>query len=380
MDLVSKLLRKVAGLENPPILTRDARRRLRLEAERRIGEAARRLQMDDPEAAGGHLAWAQQAEEVLIASKRPLRKLYGAALVALACILLAGLALWLRTGNAPVILQVELHDLTLQLVDDRPWVTDDLEIAAQRIRLSNLQNLDASGLGLHGPVSSMAFNMDVSQRGEMLLLQELSASAGTRLLLHSTDYPRFDVKDGVLGGRIAANHVQLVLKGADGSKQYPIQGPVPETLTFTTRRSGVDPAQLMLESKAPWRIDGLAVKELVFRREEPPGSGRWVSTLLSGSIRLLETNKEITLHADDWLRLGRVEGHRLAIEFNPEKPDRFALLFHGTVETVETGPPGFIRNLAPTWLAYLYHQQSLALFWSAGVFLWGMLWSVRTLL
>jgi hypothetical protein len=299
--------------------------------------------------------------------------------VALLCLLLAGLALWLRTGNTPVIIAAELDDLTLQLAADRPWKADDLKIEAQRIRLTNLQNIDALGLVLHGPAESLELDTGTAPKKTKLQLKGLSASAGSRLLLHIPDYPRLDVKTGVLGGRIEANHVQLGLKGANGSKEHAIQGPVPETLTFTTRQSSVDPAQLMLESEQPWRIDGLSVRELVLEREEPPGSNHWVSTLLSGKVRLRETNKEISLHPDDRLRLGRVQGHRLAIEFNPEKPDRFKLLFHGTVEKVETGPDGFVQNLAPTWLEYLYHQQSLALFWSAAVFLWGMIWSLRNL-
>jgi hypothetical protein len=119
---------------------------------------------------------------------------------------------------------------------------------------------------------------------------------------------------------------------------------------------------------------------MVFEREMPPHSSTWESTVLAGSVRLLETNKTINLHKYDWLRLGAVDSERLSVAFDPSRPDRFKLQLHATVEKVETGPTGFIKNRAPTWLEYLYHQQHLALFWGAVVFLWGMFWSVRNLL
>jgi hypothetical protein len=383
MALFSNPFQKSTESDPRSALTLSTRRWLRREAERRIGEAAQRLREGDVEAAGRHLEWAERAGAVLTAPVQPLRKIFLAAIVALCCLIPAGLALWLPTGNIPLLLEVEVDDLTLKLRDDRSWKSDDLDIETRRIRLTNLKDLDAPGLGHNGPVTSLALEIMAAQQKTGLRLKRLRASAGTRLLLHVTDYPRLDIKAGVLEGQIEANNVQMVLKGANGSKNDLIQGPLPETLNFTTRQSSAGPAQLKLESQKPWRLDGLFVQELVFERlkkEEPPDSDHWVSTLLSGKISLLETEKKISLHKDDWLKLGRVEGHRLIIEFNPKKPDRFKLQFHGTVEKVEAGPDGFIRNLAPTWLEYLYHQQSLALFWSAVVFLWGMFWSLRNLL
>ena len=226
----------------------------------------------------------------------------------------------------------------------------------------------------------MTLHSNNSEQSLQLRLKELNAATGTELTLSFRDYPRIDIKDGVLTGRIEVNNTQLDLQSAAGSQNYSIQEPIPETLYFTTHKSAENPAQLMLESRDPWRLDGFYVQKLDFQKQKPPGSSNWVSTLLKGKIKLLETNQEITIHEDDWLKLGKVEGQRLVIEFDPKKPQRFKLQFYGTVEKVEMGPTGFIQNLAPTLLEYLFHQQILVLFWTAVTFLVGLIWSVRTLL
>ncbi len=381
MNLLLKLLQKHREFSPASTLAAETRRKLQQEAAHRTRKAAQQLLAeDDAEAAARDLKWTQQAQEILSATARPPRRIYPAAAVALVCALLAGLALGLRTGNNPVLLEAELDDLSLHLAADLPWKRADLDIDARRIRETNVQDLDAPGLGLKGPVSSLNLSAEVSRLGAEIQLRELSASASAQLTVHIPDYPRLDIKNGVLAGRIEANQVRLDITDPDGSRDHTIRGPVPETLNFITRHSSTAPAQLMLESTESWHLDGMRVQGLAFAREAPPGSGHWVSTLLSAKLRLLETGKEIPLHANDWLKLGKVQGHRLAIDFDPKKPDRFKLRFNGTVEKVAAGPDGFVNNRAPTWLEYLYHQQQLTLFWSALVFMWGMFWSVRNLL
>ena len=55
-------------------------------------------------------------------------------------------------------------------------------------------------------------------------------------------------------------------------------------------------------------------------------------------------------------------------------------MFEGKVRSASTGPSGFERELQPSLLEYLYHQQRLGFFWAAVSFLWGVLWSARTLI
>ena len=50
---------------------------------------------------------------------------------------------------------------------------------------------------------------------------------------------------------------------------------------------------------------------------------------------------------------------------------------NGAVSALRVGDSATSTELAPSYLEYLYNKKSLAFFWSAIVFLWGLIWSVR---
>ena len=76
----------------------------------------------------------------------------------------------------------------------------------------------------------------------------------------------------------------------------------------------------------------------------------------------------------------RLEGAEGVISRLTIGPDGAALIFEGEVRSAATGPPGFERQLKPSLLEYLYHQQRLGFFWAVASFIWGLLWSARTLI
>ena len=51
--------------------------------------------------------------------------------------------------------------------------------------------------------------------------------------------------------------------------------------------------------------------------------------------------------------------------------------FEGVARDIFLGPEGFRRSLAPSLLEYFYHQKRLGFAWTAVVFFWGLLWSLR---
>jgi hypothetical protein len=119
---------------------------------------------------------------------------------------------------------------------------------------------------------------------------------------------------------------------------------------------------------------GFNAKEIGFLEESRPGSGHFGSVILSGNVKLPDTGKTENLGKWDHLILKGVQSRR--IEFSNAE-NGIHVFFEGTVSKVLVGPQGFEKNLTPTYLEYIYHQQRLGFFWSVIVFLWGMLWSIR---
>jgi hypothetical protein len=61
-------------------------------------------------------------------------------------------------------------------------------------------------------------------------------------------------------------------------------------------------------------------------------------------------------------------------------PDGITVRFAGSVHGLTLGRANFARELRPTLIEYLFHQQTVGFLWGAVTFLWGMLWSARRLL
>jgi hypothetical protein len=151
---------------------------------------------------------------------------------------------------------------------------------------------------------------------------------------------------------------------------------IPETVEFAVTRPQSVPSQLTVHSPGPWSLGRPQTTNLSFTREELKGAGeRWLmSGIKSGTARFSDTA---------WPVLDLREGDLLTM-----RPTKSAVLdakgdkgvIHMTVNGAVSGfrvGDSTKTELAPSYLEYLYNKKSLAFFWSAIVFLWGLIWSVR---
>jgi hypothetical protein len=124
-------------------------------------------------------------------------------------------------------------------------------------------------------------------------------------------------------------------------------------------------------------LANLHVAEISFAKETYDSETPFASGIMKGSVTVLSTGEKLPLQEGSRLRLEGTEGiiSRLAIG-----PEGSTLIFEGAVRSAIIGPSGFERQLKPSLLDYLYHQQRLGFFWAAASFLWGLLWSARTLI
>lgn len=151
-------------------------------------------------------------------------------------------------------------------------------------------------------------------------------------------------------------------------------------IDFAGSGSANNPTELLLRPDGRWRLAGLDATALMLRRDLP-GQARPEPSLLGGTLHLRDTDRTLTLHAGDWLRLGAIDSERLGLVLVPAGADGAARIeprLAGRVDRVETGPDlDQLPNLAPTLLEYLIHQQTLGLVWGALAFLWGLFVGVR---
>ena len=152
---------------------------------------------------------------------------------------------------------------------------------------------------------------------------------------------------------------------------------IPETVEFAVSRPQSVPSQLTVHSPEPWSLGRPQATHLSFAREEIKGAGeRWLTSgIKSGTARFDDTA---------WPVLELREGDLLTM-----RPAQSAVLdargakgvihmtVNGAVSGLRVGDSTTKTELAPSYLEYLYNKKSLAFFWSAIVFLWGLIWSVR---
>jgi hypothetical protein len=136
-------------------------------------------------------------------------------------------------------------------------------------------------------------------------------------------------------------------------------------------------AAIRFTPKTNLTINNLHVKDISFGKESVDGSPLLESGIINGTVTILSTGEKVSLAPTSRLR---IEGATGVITRLDVGENGLSLLFEGTVTSASTGPDGFARELKPSLLEYLYHQQRLGFFWAAASFLWGLLWSARTLI
>jgi hypothetical protein len=150
---------------------------------------------------------------------------------------------------------------------------------------------------------------------------------------------------------------------------------IPGIVTFyhDTART---PAVLRVTPRSELELVDLPIRSISFAREAADSDTSFRSGIMNGKLTILSTGEELPLGPGSRLRLDGVDGIISKLTIGS---DGATLAFEGKVKSASTGSPGFERELQPSLLEYLYHQQRLGFFWTVVTFLWGVLWSARTL-
>lgn len=185
--------------------------------------------------------------------------------------------------------------------------------------------------------------------------------------------------DGAVLGELALTGAAAAEGGssrADTMSFGPTQLDHPGIVVFS-HRAIASQASVRFTPKDLLNLSDLRVRHLSFAKENTGPQTAFLSGLVSGSVTVLSTGETVKLESGSRLRLEGVNGVISRLTIGPEGS---SFSFDGDVSSATIGPTDYERQLKPSLLEYLFHQQRLGFFWGSASFLWGLLWGARALL
>jgi len=345
-------------------------KRFQNEKKRRLEEASQKLlDHNDINAAKEYLDWVDTGTK-LIESAQKVEIRRWSLLLSIACILLVGLAWTLRIGSTNVSINATTNYVQLTL--NNKWVCSDWPCNAKVEsffvnNLTELTKLDSK--------SELGDNQSVAITGSKITINKLKLDKGAVIEFgfHENEISWF-IKSSSLEGSLLVHQATIELL----ENKFPIlrdDKVPPKEIYFKTAKSNTIPVELRFITIKPWKLLSWQTQKLDFSKEEPSGSGDFISTIDSAKITLQQTNITHKISENDDLILEHPQSQRLKLQQTDD--NKFLVHFDGTAKKVLTGPPKFRQDITPSIFEYLFAQQQLAVFWSAVVFLGGLIWKIR---
>jgi hypothetical protein len=222
-----------------------------------------------------------------------------------------------------------------------------------------------------GPVAARIGNrsgsissLDLS--GTAVRLATLRATSGSTLTLERTGNEFLLQVSG--GGASLGFEARGVLNLKLGDQAMATKDLAGDSISFSAGTSAKSAAGLVLRAAAEKgvRAEDISVSLLRFgRRQQASGGGAsFGSSILSGSVSLVDVGRTIDLNSGASIQLESFRGRVLQIE---TIPSGYALTFAGSADKVFSGPPGFADDLTPTTLEFLYHQSWITMMWASAL-------------
>lgn len=296
--------------------------------------------------------------------------------VALVCVVAAGILWSLKVPQTNISMTVDTDSVTATL--GKPWRIDDA-FHSELMHFERVSRINAPNLGLE--IDQESGDAWFELKGGRIDLQMLEVDKdGTVELFTDQDEVDIFASRARLTGKITVTGKVNVTAGPRAGEttvngSYQIE--IPETVEFAVGKPQTVPSQLTVHKPEPWSLGRPQATKLSFAREELKGAGERVLMpgIKRGTARFNDTA---------WPVLELREGDLLTM-----RPAASAVLdakgtkgvihmtVNGAVSGLRVGDSTIKTELAPSYLEYLYNKKSLAFFWSAMCFLWGLIWSVR---
>lgn len=357
---------------------RSVRKRIQQRHQMELQEIVSRL-LENPQAdvAEGLRRLETYTQVLTFLQPRVSREALLSVLVAVLSIGIVGLLWSIRVAETRITLKVQSASLAFQLAQPWSW-RGTLPLDSRLVTLEALTTVESPALfpRLASPQGDTWLHMTGGKAALVALhlaqhgIVEFDRKNDTALEIYTRSAP----VSGQLTVRGAA-HLKAGLSTTAVSLDTHTALEIPETISFSAGGTGAVPVKIRLHPQEPLVLQHVHVRELRFAREMPSEAGEitFVPTIISGTLTLHDVSNSVTLREGEPLTLTGIQGR--LVQLRTESP--FTLQFEGTAQQVRIGPPNAQGDLAPSLLRYYYHQEPLTFFWSAVVFVWGVLWSIR---
>lgn len=312
---------------------------------------------------------------LLAATELPWAKDTWAAIsIAVTVIILAGLLWSLKTSRSSVSLVAKTDHIHGSL--DQDWSLQDA-LTGQVMRLDHLSALHDASLGID--IDDAEANIWCNLEGRQLALQAFHISHDADLgLVSQNGELRFLSVHSPLEGEILLIGKVTVTIGIGGetgpTREYDL--PIPEMVTFSVTGKHSAGTELDIHGVQPWSLGLMPYRALSFNYEIRSLADRQLfSGLHSGTLQFNDTSwPTIQIPENQLVSLPDTGKARIHIR---GAEDLISVTADGPVGHVAIGDAAGVRELAPSYLEYLYNRKSLLLFWAAVTAGWGLLWGVR---
>ena len=211
--------------------------------------------------------------------------------------------------------------------------------------------------------------------GNNIQVNNLQFNNTTELELHiQNNTLTFFTNDSVIDGKIGLR--KGIVNVNDRVDTIDIPENRPKKFYAFTSKKMYSNEYTRLDFSPAEKVSMLNIKPatLHFLKENPAGSGIFKPTLTTGKVILHEIDQQIEL----------LRGENLQIEFTNcrlanvlAEKNNINTIISGDVKTIKGGFAEAPKNYKPTLLEYYYHNQRVALLWSAFVFLMGIMYSIK---
>jgi hypothetical protein len=301
-------------------------------------------------------------------------------LVALASVLIVGLTLAATISKSPTPLELSVQSEGLWLISAGGPERRPLEIGfevpdAIRVSAENLATVELASSSCDTEIKRRGLRLE----GERINVTRLRLSDGTKIYLTETEDNEIELwlsdHPASIDMGIGAN---VVVNDGHGAPVACASTSEPET-RLVRMTSDVAPTRIILslpKGQGAARLTGLHVTGLGFGREIASGPARpaFASTIIKGSVHLLDGRENIELKKGDWLTLDHLNATLRELKIDGSAPE---INLVGTVGKVKIGPEGFTQDRTPTWLAWIMRNHSDKGIWAIAVGLLGGLWRLR---
>lgn len=303
----------------------------------------------------------------------PTREWVWPAVLTCVCVAVVGILWSLRVSHTDVSLALDTTSLQANIAET--WRIENA-FRSPLMHFERLTTISAPNLGISIEQSSGDAWLELE--GGQIALQNLELKDKTTIeILSDENEVDLFASRGPLSGRVSVLGKVTVTAGprfGEVATHHSFNFDIPETIEFAVIDPKGVPTQLSVHSPAKWSLSKPRCSEISFAREEVSGAAQRALTsgLTSGTIRFNDTSWPVLdLREGDLLRVNRTESAR--IEAHGDRGLMHVTLT-GSVGSVTVGDSETRKELAPSYLEYLYNRKSLAFVWGAIVFLWGLIW------